>query len=265
MIEFDVFPGGKRRVVTFSYDDGPDADERLIALFDKYGVKGTFHLNGRKYIGADEATLASLRERYKNHEIACHTMQHGDPEIMAPSSVVQETIEDRRVLEKIAQYPVIGMSYPSGSWNDDVISAMRSCGITYSRTTQNTKNFHFPRDFMEWHPTCHHRDAMEVADRFIENLHSRWIYPLFYIWGHAHEFRCEEDWAYIEKLVAKIAGLDNVWYATNGEIYRYVMAGKRLEISADECVFRNVSDIDVWVDRNNGEILCIPAGKTVTL
>ena len=49
MIEFNVFPGGKRRIVTFSYDDGHFNDERLIEMFDRYGVKATFHLNGEKY------------------------------------------------------------------------------------------------------------------------------------------------------------------------------------------------------------------------
>ena len=47
MIEYNVYPGGKRRIVTFSYDDGSETDARLIELFNKYGVKSTFHLTGR--------------------------------------------------------------------------------------------------------------------------------------------------------------------------------------------------------------------------
>ena len=49
MIQFHVYPGGKKRIVTYSYDDGHKNDERLIALFNKYKVKGTFHLNGKNY------------------------------------------------------------------------------------------------------------------------------------------------------------------------------------------------------------------------
>lgn len=49
MIEYSIYPNGKRRIVTFSYDDGPAQDERLVALFNRYGVKATFHLNGGKY------------------------------------------------------------------------------------------------------------------------------------------------------------------------------------------------------------------------
>jgi hypothetical protein len=66
MIEYSVFPGGKKRVVTFSYDDGPVQDERLVAMFNRYGVKGTFHLNGQTYIGmTDERnTFAFLSFSY---------------------------------------------------------------------------------------------------------------------------------------------------------------------------------------------------------
>ena len=36
---------GKKKAVTFSYDDGVTQDIRLIALFNKYGLKATFNLN----------------------------------------------------------------------------------------------------------------------------------------------------------------------------------------------------------------------------
>lgn len=36
---------GKRKALTFSYDDGVLQDERLIRIFNKYGLKATFNLN----------------------------------------------------------------------------------------------------------------------------------------------------------------------------------------------------------------------------
>ena len=42
---FMRFPDGKAKAATFSYDDGNPQDERLAAIFDKYGVKGTFNFN----------------------------------------------------------------------------------------------------------------------------------------------------------------------------------------------------------------------------
>lgn len=50
MIEYSIYPGGRHRIVTFSYDDGPEQDARLIELFNRYGVKGTFHLNGKRLL-----------------------------------------------------------------------------------------------------------------------------------------------------------------------------------------------------------------------
>ena len=47
------FPEGKLKAVTFSYDDGVRQDERLIEVFDKYCVKGTFNINSG-ILGSEE-------------------------------------------------------------------------------------------------------------------------------------------------------------------------------------------------------------------
>jgi peptidoglycan/xylan/chitin deacetylase (PgdA/CDA1 family) len=39
---------GKKKALTFSYDDGVLQDIRLIELFNKYGMKATFNLNSEK-------------------------------------------------------------------------------------------------------------------------------------------------------------------------------------------------------------------------
>lgn len=265
MIQYHVYPGGKKRVVTFSYDDGSKNDARLIALFNKYGVRGTFHLNGMKYMDADEKTVEELRALYAGHEVACHTLRHGWPARMPAQEVVREVVEDRKVLERVFGYPVIGMSYPSGSYDPASVSAMRACGIVYSRTTKSTKNFPFPEDYMLWHPTCHHKDALALCESFIRDLDSEWTHPLFYIWGHSHEFRTEEDWAYIEKVVATLANNDKIWYAANIDIYNYVTAQAQLQISYDETMFYNPTATDVWVERNKREIIKIPAGQRIVV
>jgi len=263
MIQFHIYPGGKKRIVTFSYDDGKPKDAQLIELFNAYGVKGTFHLNGKNYLSATEEELEALRNIYAGHEISCHTLRHGWPSRMPPQSVVSEVLEDRKILEKIAQYPVIGMSYPSGDFNAEAVSAMQACGIVYSRTTGSTKRFYLPEDFMQWHPTCHHKDALPLCEKFLENLDTQWSNPLLYIWGHSYEFRTEEDWAYMEQILKLIGNNDKIWYATNLDIYNYLSAQRRLQISVDEQMFYNPSDITVWVERNKTDIIEIPAGKTV--
>ena len=39
------FPGGRHKVLTMSFDDGRVEDRRLVELFNRYGVRGTFNLN----------------------------------------------------------------------------------------------------------------------------------------------------------------------------------------------------------------------------
>ena len=49
---YTCFPGGKAKALTMSYDDGKVQDRRLIDIFNKYGIKGTFNLNyGQKWKG----------------------------------------------------------------------------------------------------------------------------------------------------------------------------------------------------------------------
>ena len=43
--KFMRFPEGRTKALTFSYDDGTVSDKRLIEIFDRYALKGTFNLN----------------------------------------------------------------------------------------------------------------------------------------------------------------------------------------------------------------------------
>ncbi len=265
MIQYHVYPGGKKRVVTFSYDDGSLNDERLVELFNKYKVKATFHLNGLNYTEIDDCEAKRLRSLYSGHEISCHTLRHGWPSRMPKVSLNTEVIEDRKILERIAGYTVVGMSYPSGSYNKTAEQVLDSCGIVYSRTTVSSGNFGFPDNWLEWHPSCHHRDALPLCEKFVSDIDSEWTKPLLYIWGHSHEFRNEADWAYMEKVVGIIAENDKIWYASNIEIYDYMTALERLRISADERVFVNPTSIDLWIEKDKSLILRIPAGETVKI
>ena len=45
MSTFYRFPGGLRKAVTLSYDDGVEQDIRLMEILDKHGIRCTFNLN----------------------------------------------------------------------------------------------------------------------------------------------------------------------------------------------------------------------------
>ncbi len=277
------FPGGRKLCLTFSYDDGVSADAPLIRLFDKYGFKGTFNINtGLFYEGSDplpdsyNTTVSrrmSKKEAYdlyanSGHEVAVHALTHPDLHEMPIDRITYEIMEDRKNIEAMFGGICRGMAYPYGQTSDTAVKALEACGISYARTTVSTLKFDIPTDWLRMPATCHHKNPklLELADKFIEKTRSE-LPKLFYIWGHSYEFCYDQNWDIIDKLGEKLGGNDEIWYATNIEIYNYVRDFKRLEVSADGSIFTNPTATDLFVFIRSGEngVLKIPAGETIVL
>lgn len=262
-----VYPNGLPKALTFSYDDGQQYDKRLVELFNKFGMKGTFHLNsgtldgvteipGEAFIKSDE-----VADVYKGHEVACHGVHHYNMPPLAIQVTVSELTEDRIALEKLTGNLVQGFSYPFGSYSPEVIEAAKAVGIKYARTVNATHGFFPPADFMQWHPTCHHADnAIDLGKQFL-NVPGYIELPLMYVWGHSFEFGRSKDWSVIEEFCEMMSGKEDIWYATNMEICDYLTAVRRLEYSADGSRIHNPSSVSVWLLDNNGALIEINPGE----
>lgn len=268
---------GKVKVITLSYDDGVVQDIKLIEIMDKYGLKGTFNLNPGSYVPEDgERTRQNRRlklsesiELYKDsvHEIAVHGYTHPFFEKLDTCEMIYEITEARKALE--AQYGRItrGMAYPFGTYNDDVIDVLEKCHIAYARTVNNTYKFDFPQNWLTLHPTCQHSSQRleELITSFVEKPVRGGNAQMFYLWGHSYEFDDNNNWDVIEKFAQYAGGREDIWYATNIEIYDYVQAYKRLEMSYDKKIIHNPSSMDVWFEVVKDETLCIKGGETLYL
>ena len=42
VVKNNLFPGGVRRALTMSYDDGMEYDYRLVEIFNQSGIRGPF-------------------------------------------------------------------------------------------------------------------------------------------------------------------------------------------------------------------------------
>ncbi len=261
-----VYPQGKIKALTFSYDDGQIYDRRLAEIFRKGGMKATFHLNSENlgpnrekdvFIGEDE-----LEEVYHGHEIACHGLQHRNPTTISGQQMLLELQEDRKELERMSGKLVQGLSYAFGNYDASVIEIARSLGIKYSRTVQSTMGFFPPADFMAWHPTCHHDNPrlMELGQQFL-NIMDFYELPIMYVWGHSFEFGRSGNWDVIEAFVEKMSGRDDIWYATNMEICTYNLAVRAQEFSADGLTIYNPTAVSVWLKTKNG-IIVVGSGET---
>ena len=266
MISFDVFKNGKRNAVTLSYDDGTVWDIKLIEILDKYNVKSTFHINSGLLDSGDKnyerLGKKDVADVYKNHEVSAHGVFHRDLIYLPLANIISEIFDDRKNLENLCGYPVRGLSYANGFYNDEVINALKTCGIEYARVAKSSNSFKLPENFLAWQPTCHHRDAVETCNRFLNN--HNYEGKLLYVWGHSFEFQLNNNWHMIEELCKKLSDSDELWFATNIEIYDYVMAQRKLKISADNRIIYNPSYNSVWI-MVDGEPCEIQGGETVLL
>lgn len=267
------FPQGKEKALTLSYDDGVEQDIKLLEIMKKHGLKGTFNLNSGAFAPEGKVypkgtihrrmTAKAVLELYRDSgcEVAIHGLTHPWLETLTTDNIIYEIITDRKNLEDMFGCEVRGCAYPFGTYNDDVVEVLRMCGIAYSRTTKSTENFQIPTDWLRMPATCHHNNArlFELADEFLSSAPKR-DGLLFYLWGHSYEFEDRNNWDRIEKFAEKVGGRDDVWYATNIEIYDYVQAFHSLRFSVDGRYVTNPTAIDVWFVSGNTEVFA-PAGK----
>lgn len=259
---YTCFPGGKHKVLTMSYDDGKLADRKLISIFNKYGIRGTFHINSGLFSDPERIQKDEMVKLYEGHEVACHTLTHPTIERCPLPLVARQVLDDRRELEGVMGYPVRGLSYPNGSYSKEIKDLLPALGIEYSRVVGSTDAFGMPKDYYEWQSTCHHNhNLMKNAESFAELFKTQYLY-MMYVWGHSYEFDRDNNWDMMEEFCKFIGGREDTWYATNIEIVDYMDAAKRLQYSVYDTFVHNPSAISVWIEVA-GKKYEVPAGKTI--
>ena len=240
-------------------------------------MKATFNLNSEQY--APEGTVypegqihrrmteKEVSELYVGDdiEVAVHGATHPWLDHMPVNMCTRDLLADRENLEKQFGTLVRGMAYPYGTYNDDVVASMRSVGIVYSRTVHSSYDFNMPSDWMRLPATCHHNDPklMELAKRFVEE--PTWGRPaMFYLWGHSYEFEANDNWNVIEEFAEYMANREDIWYATNIEIYDYQDAFKKLLFSVDGGIVKNPTAMELWFFLN-GKEYSIKPGEVLTV
>lgn len=272
-----LYPSGRCKALTLSYDDGVQSDVRLIQIMKENGLKGTFNLNsdlfapeGTVYPAGQAQRRMSYREalecfRDSGMEIAVHGADHPFWDRLPANVCVRDIIRDREQLEEMFGCIVRGAAYPFGTNSDMTCEALRLCGIQYCRTVVSTGQFAIPTDWLRMPATCHHNDPrlMDLARAFVE---AKRFYdpPLFYLWGHSYEFDAMNNWHVIEEFAQYVGNRDDIWYATNIEIYDYVHAFQSLQFSASGCRVYNPTLIDVWFTEKDKPYV-VKSGETVIL
>lgn len=272
---FMRFPGGKAKALTLSYDDAVEQDIKLMSILNKHGLKCTFNINtglfaeeGHIYPQGHIHRRMTEKEAVKlykdsGHEVAVHALTHPFLEQLPANIAIKEIMEDRENIERLFGKITRGMAYPFGTYSDELVNILKTCGIAYARTVVSTESFDIPTDWLRLPATCHHDNPRlpELTDKFINEKPNRSPW-LFYLWGHSYEFEANNNWHVIEDFAEKISGKDDIWYATNIEIYDYIQAYKQLIFSMDETMVYNPTSTIIYFELN-GQIYSIQAGETL--
>lgn len=271
------YPGGLCKAVTLSYDDGVEQDIRLIALAKQYGIKGTFNLNSGCYppedVKYEPGTIhrrmpkSQVTKIYSecDWEVAAHASTHASLVGLPANIAIKEIYEDRKALEEQFGGTVRGFAYPFGAFDDASVDALKNCGMAYARTVISSHDFTIPHDWLRLQATCHHKDPelMNLAKRFLD-INPGWDSKLFYLWGHSYEFEADNNWNVLEDFFKLIGGRDDIWYATNIEIYDYVQAYKQLIFDVNMTTCFNPTCREIWFTYGSKDYV-VKGGETICI
>ena len=197
----------RKKIFLLSFDDGTVWDPRLVALLNRYGIKGTFNLNS----GLEDFVwqfgefpvrrqiLSDIGNLYEGHEIASHSLHHHRLDQLSPPQLRREVEEDAARLKEVFGLEEIGFGVPFTFCNDREVKIIRKL-VRYIRLSEFADSFALPRD--EYHIPIHglynDPDIREKLQQFAE---SDLTVSLFVMAGHSYELEALNHWEYMEDLL----------------------------------------------------------------
>ena len=224
-----------KKALTFSYDDGVTQDERLIEIFNKYGLKGTFNLNSELlgkpgelirnevHVNHTKIKPEDVKRIYDGHEVAVHTLTHPLLQKESEEEIIRQIEKDRENLSKLAGYEVVGMAYPNCAPDDRIVAITKEkTGVKYSRSTLVTYDYNPSPKMHDYHGTVYHHEdwdkMFELGEKFLK-LETE-TPQIMYIWGHAYEFDVyPERWQQFEQFCEMMSKRSDIFYGTNTQVF----------------------------------------------
>jgi peptidoglycan-N-acetylglucosamine deacetylase len=259
------FPGGKAKALVMSYDDGSEHDRRLVDIFNRHGIRGTFHLNSGKLGREGHVASGEVASLYRDHEVSCHTVTHPCLTDLDNESITREVGDDRRTLETLSGRQVRGLAYPFGAYDERVSGLLPGLGIEYARTIDVLEDFQVPENFLHLGTTCHHNVAMERSDRFLATGDEDW--RLMFVWGHSYELdgfmSCEphKNWDYMESFCRRMQDCDDLSCLTIMEMVDYVRAARSVRCTGRDDGIENPGRCTVWLRVGDADLMLAPGER----
>lgn len=261
-----LYPGGRDKAFSLSYDDGTLQDVRLVGLLNHYGLKGTFNLNSGlmeqefEWTHPCGLTVKRLSQQqaadlYHGHEIASHTRTHPYMQSLGREELLRELREDKQALERLFHKPVNGFAVPFDYYSDRIEQCVRECGFAYARISEESGTYQPDTDYYRWRAGIFHLDPalMEFVEGF---LHTNEELALCQIAGHAYDIDAENLWGTLEEIFCRVSRDASVCSMTTDELIGYLRAMNQAQLSEE--VIRNPSDTRLWFAVNNASFCVEP-------
>ena len=253
-----LYPQGKAKAFSVSYDDGVLQDVRFVNLLNQYNLKGTFNLNSGlmenefEWIHETGCIVKRLSKEkvlslYDGHEVASHTLTHPFMQEKTENEIMKELETDKKNLEKLFGSKIKGFAVPFDYYSDLIESCIKKCDFEYARISEESLSFvphkNSEINYHRWKATVFHLDASleELTEDFIQTDEEL---ALFQIAGHTYDFDTENMWDKIETLLKKISLQKDILPMTTIEIIDYLKAMEQVEITENHII--NNSEQTLW-------------------
>lgn len=265
-----LYPGGRSKAFSISYDDGVLQDIRFVSLLSQYGLKGTFNLNSglmrSRFTWTHESGLEVTRlseseamKLYNGHEVASHTLTHPYMDSLSRGDILMQLTTDRMNLENLFDRQILGFAVPFLYYSDEIAACARQAGFVYARISETTNDFSVPSDPYHWRGSKFHWD--EDLEAFIDKfLQTNQELALCQLVGHSYDLDVFHLWEKMERIFRKISDSSDIAPMTNLDLVRYTAAMNRLEIREDRIL--NPTALDLWL-RAGEEIVVLHPGDFV--
>jgi len=210
----------KKMKIVQCWDDGVTTDIQVVNILRRHGAKATFNLNAglhetkRKFSWVFKNTEVwklgwnEMRSVYEGFTIANHSLTHPHLTKISMNDARENIIVGRDKLQQFFQQPILGFSYPFGSYDRNVMKLVADAGHIYARTTQYAENPLPVEDPMAFHSCCHFLDP----DFWVKFEKAR-LGGVFYFWGHSYELISEAMFNEFEKMIVRINSQQDVCWA----------------------------------------------------
>ena len=123
--------------IIISVDDGYIDDvTRILPALERFHMVATFFVITGRMTEPGFLNAGQIRQLDQaGMDVGDHTAHHVDLRLLTPGELRSETAGSRHVLDQVLGHPVYYFAYPFGTFNSNVVSAVRSAGFTMAYTT----------------------------------------------------------------------------------------------------------------------------------